>query len=97
MENKNISNPEERAKKEKEEIAKENKILSFLLPIVGGIALLFGVVGFILTVTAEKIVVGALVFLAFLALIGAAGVGYGVFLIIKAHKEKRFKKEKNPQ
>ena len=71
--------------KEKEAIALENKMLSILLPTVGAIAFIIGLVGFILTVS-EK--VGAAVFLMIIAVLGLGGIGYGAFLIIKAQRNK---------
>ena len=71
--------------KEKEAIALENKMLSILLPTVGAIAFIIGLVGFILTVN-EK--VGAAVFLMIIAVLGLGGIGYGIFLIIKAQRNK---------
>ena len=82
-----------REQKEKEAIALENKMLSILLPSVGATAFIIGLVGFILTVN-EK--VGAAVFLLIIAILGLGGIGYGVFLIIKAQRNKYRKQVSEP-
>ena len=70
--------------KEQKAIAWENKILLFLMPIVGLVAFIFGLVGFILVV---KDNVGVAIFLIILALLGLGGVAYGVVFFIKERKK----------
>lgn len=92
MKNKKDTNltPEQQ---EKKAIETENKFLKVLLPGVGGIAFIFGLVGFILTISSN---VGVAIFLLILALIGAGGVAYGVYLIIMKRKKKFHKEETAP-
>ena len=89
----NFRDFENEEQKEKEAIELENKILAFLLPAVGGIAFIIGLVGFILTIT-EK--VGPALFLLFLALLGAGGIAYGAVVWLKAYKNRFRKKEVEP-
>lgn len=76
--------------KEQKVIEKENKLLRFLLPIVGAIAFLLGLLGFILTVGQGK--PGITVFYIILFVFGLVGVLYGVLLIIRK-KKTRFLKD----
>ena len=71
--------------KEKKAIAWENRILLFLMPIVGLVAFIFGLVGFILVI---KDNVGVAVFLLILAILGLGGVAYGVVFFIKERKKR---------
>lgn len=70
--------------KEQKAIERENKLLRFLLPIVGAIAFLLGLLGFILTVGQGK--PGITVFYIILFVFGLVGVLYGVLLIIRKKK-----------
>ena len=79
--------------KEKEAIAWENKMLSILLPSVGGVAFIIGLVGFILAVNDN---LGGAVFLLILALLGLGGIGYGVYELIRFQRNKYRKKESEP-
>lgn len=81
-----VNNPEltEKEIKEQKVIEKENKLLRFLLPIVGAIAFLLGLLGFILTVGQGN--VGVTVFYIILFVFGLVGVLYGVLLIIRKKK-----------
>ena len=81
-----VNNPEltEKEIKEQKVIEKENKLLKFLLPIVGAIAFLLGLLGFILTVGQGN--VGVTVFYIILFVFGLVGVLYGVLLIIRKKK-----------
>ena len=79
--------------KEKKQIEFENKMIDILLPSVGLIAFLFGLIGFILTIAHN---VGTGIFLLILALLGAGGIAYGVLRYLKWRKAKYFKGEKEP-
>ena len=79
--------------KEKAAIELENKILAFLLPIVGLIAFIIGLVGAILIISTN---VGGGVFLIILALLGAGGIAYGVYIFLKKRFFKFHKKEHEP-
>ena len=79
--------------KEKKQIEFENKMIDILLPSVGLIAFLFGLIGFILTIAHN---VGTGIFLLILALLGAGGIAYGVLRYLKWRKAKYFKEEKEP-
>ena len=70
--------------KEQKIVEKENKLLRFLLPIVGGIAFILGLLGFILTIGEGK--PGITVFYIILFVLGLLGVLYGVLLIIRKKK-----------
>jgi hypothetical protein len=76
--------------KEKKAIAWENKVLSVLMPSVGLIAFILGLVGFILVIQKNT---GVAVFLILLAALGLGGVTYGVVDFIKRRNQKRAKKE----
>lgn len=83
--------------KEKPRIEWENKMLFILMPSVGLIAFVFGLLGAILAFSSDerfknyRIPVG--VFLVILALLGAGGIAYGVVKFI----QKRKAKEKKPE
>ena len=81
--------------KEKRDIELENKILSILLPSVGLIALIVGLVGFFLTIGQPNGTGGA-IFLLILALLGAGGIVYGVLAFLKARRNKYRKEESVP-
>ena len=70
--------------KEQKAVERENKLLRFLLPIVGAVAFLLGLLGFILTIGQGN--VGVTVFYIILFIFGLVGVLYGVLLIIRKKK-----------
>ena len=70
--------------KEQKAVERENKLLRFLLPIVGAVAFLLSLLGFILTVGQGN--VGVTVFYIILFVFGLVGVLYGVLLIIRKKK-----------
>ena len=72
--------------KEQKAIAWENKVLSFLMPIVGLIAFVMGLIGFILVVKQN---VGVAIFLIVLAALGLGGVAYGVVEFIKKRAQRK--------
>ena len=74
---------------EQEIIKKENKILTFLLPAVGALLFIFGLLGCILSIGTN---VGVGVILLIFAIIGAGGIAYGVYKFIM-YRKNRFKKE----
>ena len=84
--NEKTNNPEltEKEIKEQKAVERENKLLRFLLPIVGAIAYILGLLGLILTVGEGK--PGITVFYIFLFTSGLVGVLYGVLLIIRKKK-----------
>ena len=82
--------PEEQ---EKRDIEWENKVLAILLPSVGGIALLIGVLGFILTISENS---GIAVFLLIVGILGALGVVYGILQLLKKRNKKYHKEESVP-
>ena len=67
----------------------ENKLLTILLPAVGGILFLFGLIGFSLSIGRDVPV--AIVLLVF-ALIGAGGIAFGIYKLVMRFKN-RYKKE----
>ena len=79
--------------KEKARIEWENKVLYYLMPIVGAIAFVVGVVGFVLVVNYN---IGIAVFLILLATLGLGGIAYGVIGLIKKLQGKRQKEQKEP-
>ena len=79
--------------KEKKEIEFENKMIDILLPSVGLVAFVIGLIGFILTIAKN---VGTGIFLLLLALLGAGGIAYGVLKYLKWKKMKYFKEEQEP-
>ena len=92
--NEKANNPEltEKDIKEQKAIEKENRLLRFLLPIVGAIAFVLGLLGFILTVSEGK--PGITVFYIILFVLGLLGVLYGVLLIIRKKKPDFLKRKK---
>lgn len=92
MENKRNDNltPEE---KEQRDIELENKILSLLLPIFGGISFILGTTGFILTIASE---VGIAIFFLLIALIGAGCAVIGILMLLKRFANRFRKKETVP-
>ena len=79
--------------KEKKQIEFENKMIDILLPSVGLVAFILGLVGFILTIGHN---VGVGIFLLFLCLLGGGGIDYGVLKYLKWKKAKYFKPEQEP-
>ena len=83
----------EAEEKEKAAIEWENKVLAILLPSVGLIAFIIGVVGAILVISTN---IGVGVFLIILALLGLGGIAYGVVQFLKKRFAKYHKKEHEP-
>ena len=79
--------------KEKAKIEWENKVLAILMPSVGLVALIIGLVGFILVVGQN---VGIAVFLMILAVLGFGGIAYGVVAFLKKRQKKFHKEVKEP-
>ena len=79
--------------KEKARIEWENKVLSYLMPIVGVIAFIVGLVGFILVINYNT---GIAVFLILLATLGLGGMTYGVIAFLKKRFNKGPKQKKEP-
>lgn len=71
----------------------ENKVLRVLLPGVGSIAFIIGLVGFIITVSSNA---GVAVFLLIVAILGIGGIAYGVYHLVMKKKRKLRKKETVP-
>lgn len=96
MENKKEAKKEVKVsdeQKEKKQIEFENKMIDILLPSVGLVAFVLGLVGFILTIGHN---VGVGLFLLFLCLLGGGGIAYGVLKYLKWRKAKYFKPEMEP-
>ncbi len=81
--------------KEQRAIYLENKILSFLLPITSVIALILGLLGFILTLPAGQ--AGITVFYIILFILGLAGSLYGALLIVRLKKPDFLKRKKKEE
>ena len=81
--------------KEQRAIYLENKILSFLLPITSVIALIVGLLGFILTLPAGQ--AGITVFYIILFILGLAGSLYGALLIVRLKKPDFLKRKKKEE
>ena len=79
--------------KEKQAIELENKILAILLPSVGLIAFIIGLIGTILVLPTN---VGVGIFLIILTLLGAGGIAYGVLVFLKKRAAKYRKKDHEP-
>lgn len=79
--------------KEKARIEWENKVLYYLMPIVGGVAFVVGLLGFILVVNQN---VGIAVFLMILAVLGLGGIAYWVVAFLKKRQKKLHKEDKEP-
>ena len=95
---------EEKAKKEllddradKEAIEKERKILHVLLPALGIICFILGMVGTILTATSEEIVTGVLVFYIIMTIFGVAGLLYLALIIIRKKNPYFLKKKEEDE
>ena len=78
---------------EKQAIEMENKILAVLMPAVGGVAFILGLVGFILTITVK---VPIAIFLLIVAILGLGGIAYGVYHLILKNRKKYHKEETVP-
>lgn len=75
--------------KEKGRIEWENNVLFILMPSVGLLAFIFGLLGFILALGSDKSYkVPVAVFLIILAVLGAGGIAYGVVVFLKRRKAK---------
>ena len=85
----------DRIKAEEEAIRKENRLLAFLLPSVGGAAFILGLVGFILTINSGLI--GVVIFYAILFILGVLGILYGLLMIVRIKKPEFLKKKKNQE
>ena len=85
----------DKEQKEQKAIYIENKILSFLLPITGVIALILGLMGLILTASAGQ--VGITAFYIILLALGLAGTLYGALLIIRLKKPDFLKRKKKEE
>ena len=83
----------EKEQSEKREIEFENKLLSYLLPIVGGLAFLFGILGFVLTLNSGP--VGITVFFVILFILGLFSAFCGVVMLIRKKNPNflKFKKD----
>ena len=79
--------------KEKAAIEWENKVLSILMPAVGLVAFIFGLIGFILVVNSN---IGIAVFFIVLAVLGLGGIAYGVVAFLKKRLNKNKKEVKQP-
>ena len=88
-----IAEPARDEQKEKAAIEWENKVLSILMPSVGLVAFVMGLVGFILAVGQNT---GIAVFLMILAVLGLGGIAYGVVAFLKKLAKKRYKDQKEP-
>ena len=87
--------------KEKKAIEWENNALFIMMPAVGLIALIFGIIGTAFALSSndpnfKDAKVGIAVFLIILALLGAGGVAYGVIQFLTRRKSKYRKPEKEP-
>ena len=81
--------------KEKAAIEWENKVLFILMPSVGLVAFILGLVGFILSLGSDKSnKVPVAIFLLILALLGIGGMAYGVVQFLKKRKAGAPKEEK---
>ncbi len=79
--------------KEKAKIEWENKVLAILMPAVGIVAFVVGLLGFILVVNQN---IGVAIFLIILAVLGLGGIAYGAFAFIKKKQKKLHKEVKEP-
>ena len=85
----------EKERKEQKAIETENKILSFLIPIVGAIAFILGLLGIIFAAGSGK--VGVLVFYIVLFILGVLGCLYGALLLVRKKKPDFLKRKKKEQ
>ena len=81
----------EKEKAEKRAVEKENKILSIVLPVVGVIAFIVGLLGAILTLNQNKMPITVVYIV--LAVLGFGGVLYGIVVLIRIKKPDFLKKK----
>lgn len=81
----------EKEKAEKRAIEKENKILSIVLPVVGVIAFIVGLLGAILTLNQNKMPITVVYIV--LAVLGFFGILYGIVVLIRIKKPDFLKKK----
>ena len=79
--------------KEKAKIEWENKVLAILMPAVGIVAFVVGLLGFILVINQN---IGVAIFLIILAVLGLGGIAYGAIAFIKKKQKKLHKEVKEP-
>ena len=79
--------------KEKAKIEWENKVLAILMPAVGIVAFVVGLLGFILVLNQN---IGVAIFLIILAVLGLGGIAYGTIAFIKKKQKKLHKEVKEP-
>lgn len=79
--------------KEKAKIEWENKVLAILMPAVGIVAFVVGLLGFILVLNQN---IGVAIFLIILAVLGLGGIAYGAIAFIKKKQKKLHKEVKEP-
>ena len=79
--------------KERAKIEWENKVLAWLMPIVGLVAFIVGLTGFILVINDN---IGIAIFSIVLAVLGLGGIAYGVVVFLKKRKNKYRKEIKEP-
>lgn len=79
--------------KEKAKIEWENKVLAILMPAVGIVAFVVGLLGFILVLNQN---IGVAIFLIILAVLGLGGMAYGAIAFIKKKQKKLHKEVKEP-
>ena len=79
--------------KEKAKIEWENKVLAIVMPAVGIVAFVVGLLGFILVLNQN---IGVAIFLIILAVLGLGGIAYGAIAFIKKKQKKLHKEVKEP-
>ena len=79
--------------KEKAKIEWENKVLAILMPAVGIVAFVVGLLGFILVLNQN---IGVAIFLIILAVLGLGGIAYGAIAFLKKQQKKLHKEVKEP-
>ena len=79
--------------KEKAKIEWENRVLAILMPAVGIVAFVVGLLGFILVLNQN---IGVAIFLIILAVLGLGGIAYGAIAFIKKKQKKLHKEVKEP-
>ena len=79
--------------KEKAKIEWENNVLAILMPAVGIVAFVVGLLGFILVLNQN---IGVAIFLIILAVLGLGGIAYGAIAFIKKKQKKLHKEVKEP-
>ena len=81
----------EKEKAEKRAIERENKLLRILLPTVGLIAFIIGLLAFILTLDQGQ--TGITIFFAIMFSVGFIGILYGIVVLIRIKKPNFLKKK----